>query len=408
MGSVEIAAGDHGVPVAEGGAPAARLEEGRTPAARVRAISKLFAGALAVNDVSFDVAPGELLTLLGPSGCGKTTTLRAIAGLERISAGEIFLGDRVVSSASRGLHLNPEKRDVGMVFQSYAIWPHMSVFDNVAYPLRCRKVQKSEVQRRVREGLRLVEMEAYQDRPATLLSGGQQQRVALARAMVMEPSVLLLDEPLSNLDAQLRVQMRVHIKELQQRTGLTMIYVTHDQAEAMALSDRVIVMNHGVIAQNGTPEEIYGRPRSRFVADFVGAANFIKGEVLGAGVEPHTLRVSTGTETLICSVAQGLAFGERNLTPGSRVVLMVRPEKIFVATDGEGSANVGLKEPVNRLNAIVRTNIFGGNHRELCVNTSDFEARIFASNTVDARKGEMLHLTISTCDLCMLPEEGAQ
>lgn len=378
------------------------------PAARVRAISKLFAGELAVNDVSFDVSPGELLTLLGPSGCGKTTTLRAIAGLERISAGEIFLGDRVVSSASRGLHLNPEKRDVGMVFQSYAIWPHMSVFDNVAYPLRCRKVQKSEVQRRVHQGLRLVEMDAYQDRPATLLSGGQQQRVALARAMVMEPSVLLLDEPLSNLDAQLRVQMRAHIKELQQRTGLTMIYVTHDQAEAMALSDRVIVMNHGVIAQIGTPEEIYGRPRSRFVADFVGAANFIKGEVLGAGMEPHTLRVSTGTETLICSLAQGLALGERNLTPGARVVLMVRPEKIFVATDVEGSANVGLKEPVNRLNATVRTNIFGGNHRELCVTTNDFEARIFAANTVDAQKGEMLHLTISTCDLCMLPEEGVQ
>src|SRR5579863_6016051 len=184
-------------------------------AARVRDVAKRFADVSAVDDVSFDVKPGELLTLLGPSGCGKTTTMRAIAGLEQIDAGEILIEDKVVSSAARGIHIAPERRDVGMVFQSYAIWPHMTVFENVAYPLRCRRVARRELQERVEAVLNLVQMSGFEGRPATLLSGGQQQRVALARALVMQPAILLLDEPLSNLDAKLRVHMRAQIKELQ-------------------------------------------------------------------------------------------------------------------------------------------------------------------------------------------------
>jgi iron(III) transport system ATP-binding protein len=369
---------------------------GGVPAARIQGISKQYgANAAAVTDVSFDVAPGELLTLLGPSGCGKTTTMRAIAGLEKINAGEIYLGERLMSSVPKGIHLPPEKRDVGMVFQSYAIWPHMTVFENVAYPLECRKLDKAEVRRRVKEGLQLVDMADYGDRPATRLSGGQQQRVAFARAMVMQPSVLLLDEPLSNLDAKLRVQMRSHIKELQRRTGLTMIYVTHDQEEAMALSDRIIVMNGGRIEQVGAPEEIYERPQSQFVADFVGAINFIWGKVVAARPEQNLIQVSTGSATLACTL-------DDNACPAvdSRVLMMIRPEKISVAS-GEGASN---GTAVNRLSAEVATNVYCGERRELSLAAPDFTLRVSAPNTVSAALGSAVRLEFSAHDLRLLPQ----
>jgi ABC-type Fe3+/spermidine/putrescine transport system ATPase subunit len=366
---------------------------GGTPAARVQRMTKLFGPVRAVNDVSFEVAPGELLTLLGPSGCGKTTTMRAIAGLEKISGGEIHLKDRIVSSAPKRIHIAPEKRDVGMVFQSYAIWPHMTVFENVAYPLRCRKVAMADIRRRVRAGLLLVEMDVYEERPATLLSGGQQQRVALARAMVMEPAVMLLDEPLSNLDAKLRVQMRAHIKDLQRRTGLTMIYVTHDQDEAMALSDRIVVMNGGVIEQIGTPTEIYERPRSRFVADFVGATNFVAGKALGAQGR-DLLRVATGEDTLICTL-------DGNACPpvGAPVLLMIRPAKIAVA--GRDTSRDGV---VNRLPATITSNIYGGDWREIAVAGSGFSLRVLAPATVGAQPGASVEIEFSAKDLRLLPE----
>ncbi len=370
------------------------------PAARVCGVSKHYGGMLAVNNVSFEVAQGELLTLLGPSGCGKTTTMRSIAGLEKISGGEIFLKDRVVSSIPKRIHVTPEKRDVGMVFQSYAIWPHMNVFENVAYPLRCRKFNKAEIQHRVREGLKLVEMEAYEDRPATKLSGGQQQRVALARSMVMQPSVLLLDEPLCNLDAKLRGQMRTHIKELQQQTGLTMIYVTHDQAEAMALSDRIIVMNGGVIEQVGSPESIYERPQSEFVADFVGAINFIWGNVVEIRPEQSLLRVATGSDTLAC-----VLNGNSCPDVGARVLLMLRPEKIAVVAANApcvGGDSHGMGE-INKLKAIVKMNTYCGDHRELSVSTADFSARIIAANTLSVVKGGDVRLEFSAQDLHLLP-----
>jgi iron(III) transport system ATP-binding protein len=243
----------------------------------------------AVDSIGFDIAPGELVTLLGPSGCGKTTTLRAVAGLETPSGGSIRLNGDTVYSARERRNLPTEKRGVSMVFQSYAIWPHMTVFDNVAYGLRVRKLSQAEVRQNVQRVLGLVQMQDYADRPASKLSGGQQQRVAVARAIAFSPNVVLFDEPLSNLDAKLRAEMRVELRELQRRLDITSLYVTHDQEEALAISDRVIVMNGGRIEQIGTPEDIYNRPRSRFVADFVGSANLIEGKVRGPSGANGTL-----------------------------------------------------------------------------------------------------------------------
>jgi iron(III) transport system ATP-binding protein len=247
---------------------------------RVTGLKKQFqteqgAPVAAVDNVSFEVETGKLLTLLGPSGCGKTTTLRSLAGLEEPDGGEIQIGSTVVFSATRGFSLPPNRRRVGMVFQSYAIWPHMTVFQNVAYPLEGSRVSKSEVQKRVERVLALVGLEAFIERPAPFLSGGQQQRVALARALVAEPEVLLLDEPLSNLDAKLREQMRLELRALQQRVGLTAVYVTHDQIEALAISDIVAVMSAGRLVEFGPPQKIYDRPRSRFAGEFIGAANVV-------------------------------------------------------------------------------------------------------------------------------------
>ena len=239
---------------------------------------------VAVNGVSFTVGRGEHLTLLGPSGCGKTTTLRAVAGLEHPSGGSIRIDGQTMYDSAQRKNVQTEQRGVSMVFQSYAVWPHMSVFDNVAYGLRVRKLGAAETKENVERALDLVQMRHLADRGASKLSGGQQQRVALARAIAFSPTVVLFDEPLSNLDAKLRAEMRVELRELQRRLGITSVYVTHDQEEALAISDRVIVMNVGVIEQIGTPEEIYNKPRSRFVADFVGSANLIKGKPAGEGL----------------------------------------------------------------------------------------------------------------------------
>jgi ABC-type Fe3+/spermidine/putrescine transport system ATPase subunit len=248
----------------------------------VRNLVVRYAGdVIAVNGVSFEVGRGEHVTLLGPSGCGKTTTLRAIAGLEPPSGGSIAIEGQTMYSAAERINVPAERRGVSMVFQSYAVWPHMTVFDNVAYGLRVRRQTSAEIKGNVDRALGLVQMRHLAERAASKLSGGQQQRVALARAIAFSPTVVLFDEPLSNLDAKLRAEMRVELRELQSRLGITSVYVTHDQEEALAISDRVIVMNVGVIEQIGTPEDIYNRPRNRFVADFVGSANLLKGRVCG-------------------------------------------------------------------------------------------------------------------------------
>ena len=240
----------------------------------------------AVHDVSLDIEPGSFVTLLGPSGCGKTTTLRMIAGFETPDEGEIYLGQEPINA------LTPNKRDTAMVFQSYALFPHYNVYDNVAYGLRLRKVPKADMQERIARILDLVELTGMEQRMTNQLSGGQQQRVALARAMVVEPSVLLFDEPLSNLDAKLRVSMRTEIRRIQQTLGITAVYVTHDQAEAMAISDNIIIMNKGVIAQMGTPEAIYYHPSSEFVADFIGEVNFLTGDIVSTDGGMCTLNIA--------------------------------------------------------------------------------------------------------------------
>jgi iron(III) transport system ATP-binding protein len=256
---------------------------GVQPRIEVNDLVVRYGESVAVDGINFAIAPGELVTLLGPSGCGKTTTLRSIAGLENPHSGSIRLNGQTVWSGAERRNIPAEKRGVSMVFQSYAIWPHMTVFENVAYGLRLRKTPQSEVKASVARVLEMVRMQAYADRPSSNLSGGQQQRVAVARAIAFSPYVLLFDEPLSNLDAKLRAEMRVELRELQRRLDITSLYVTHDQEEALAISDRVIVMNNGRIEQIGTPEEVYNRPSSLFVADFVGAANMIEGRVTGPG-----------------------------------------------------------------------------------------------------------------------------
>src|SRR6202048_1276976 len=250
-----------------------------TPHIEVERLELYYGSVPAVRGVSFQVLPGEQLTLLGPSGCGKTTTWRAIAGLEQPTAGEIRIDGVTVYSSERDIHIRAEKRGLSMVFQSYAIWPPMTVFENVAYGLRGGRGAAAEIAERVHHALYMVQMRSFASRPAAQLSGGQQQRVALARAFVFSPSVLLFDEPLSNLDAKLRADMRIELRELQHRLGITSVYVTHDLEEALAMSDRIVVMRHGAIEQIGSPSDIYNLPRNAFVADFVGSANLIRGRL---------------------------------------------------------------------------------------------------------------------------------
>lgn len=281
----------------------------------------------AVAGVSLFVERGKLLTLLGPSGCGKTTVLRCIAGLEQPDEGEIDLDARVIFSSNRGISMPVGERRMGMVFQSYAVWPHMSVFENVAFPLRAQRrsvrLSSSEVRKRVETAIGTVRLGGLGSRRVTQLSGGQQQRVALARALVMEPSLLLLDEPLSNLDAKLREEMRLEIKRLQRDLGLTAIYVTHDQMEALTISNTVAVMNDGRIDQEGKPREIYERPSSSFIADFIGSANLVPCRVL-ARAEGRSFRVVTPH-------GHATASASGDLQPGDQALLVIRPEQITAA-----------------------------------------------------------------------------
>ena len=274
----------------------------------------------ALRGIDLEIAEKEFCVLLGPSGCGKTTTLRSVAGLEKPDAGELEIDGMLVNSPTKGVYVPTEKRDIGMVFQSYAIWPHMNVFNNVAFPLikGRRKVAKDEIAPKVLEALELVQLEGLEDRPATDLSGGQQQRVAMARAIVTEPKILLMDEPLSNLDARLREQMRVELRKITRAVGVTTLYVTHDQAEALSLGDKVCVMNEGEIIQIAAPHEVYAKPANLFVAQFVGEMNFVKGEVKAND------RVDSPLGTMAVAVPDGL-------TAGTAVTLAIRPEQVKVS-----------------------------------------------------------------------------
>jgi iron(III) transport system ATP-binding protein len=281
----------------------------------------------ATQDVSFEVPEGKLFTLLGPSGCGKTTTLRSIAGLERPKSGEIAVRGQPVCSPQEGIFVAPNRRNFGMVFQSYAIWPHMSVYQNAAFPLEVRggRMSRKEIAEKVMRVLRAVALDDLADRAATKLSGGQQQRLALARALVMEPQLLLLDEPLSNLDAKLRERMRFELKRMQRELGLTTVYVTHDQSEALALSHMIAVMNEGRIVQIGAPRDIYERPTNRFVADFVGTTNFVDAIVVST-VGSGRCRVSTGLGEL------GVQCPD-HVTANDAVAVSVRPEDVELSEE---------------------------------------------------------------------------
>src|SRR3954463_2495131 len=295
----------------------------------------------AVRGVSFSVQPGEQLKLLGPSGCGKTTTLRAIAGLEQPSAGAIRIGGAPVYDSARGISIPAEKRGLSMVFQSYAIWPHMTVFENVAYGLRVRSESKDAIAEKVDRALDMVQMRAYRDRGASQLSGGQQQRVALARAFVFQPAVLLFDEPLSNLDAKLRGDMRLELRELQHRLGITSVYVTHDLEEALAMSDRIVVMRDGLIEQTGTPDEIYRLPNSALVAHFVGSANLIRGrhraDLDGDGL--------TALETSAGQVVYGMAYDR---AVGDELVVSVRTVHLRISAEPPAAAQNVWRGPVQQ------------------------------------------------------------
>src|SRR6185436_12197598 len=280
----------------------------------------------AANEVTFEVPQGKLFTLLGPSGCGKTTTLRSIAGLERPRLGEITVGGQVVYSHAKGVFITPNQRGLGMVFQSYAIWPHMTVFENAAFPLRVgrRRYSRQQIEHRVSKVLQTVDLHDMAQREATKLSGGQQQRLALARALVMEPRLLLLDEPLSNLDAKLRERMRFELKRLQRELGITTVYVTHDQSEALALSHSIAVMNAGRIEQVGSPREIYERPRNQFVADFVGSTNFLEARVLARDGDFYRVSSQIGGMKVLATDA---------LATDEIVTISVRPEDIELSEE---------------------------------------------------------------------------
>lgn len=283
----------------------------------IRHITKSFGSHAVLQDFDEIFRDGEFVTLLGPSGCGKTTMLRMIAGFEKPTSGELYIDDCLVSGGKT--FVPPEKRGVGMVFQSYAVWPHMNVFDNVAYPLRIQKKSRDQIREAVKQVLETVHLSQYAERLPNQLSGGQQQRVALARALVAAPKLLLLDEPLSNLDAKLRESMRFEIKDIQQRTGITVVYVTHDQTEAMAMSDRIFLINRGVVQQSGSPQEIYNHPVNQFVADFLGKVDFFRGEV------------TNGRIVFQAMGGQSLPYnGERT----GKVETAIRPENIYFADDG--------------------------------------------------------------------------
>jgi iron(III) transport system ATP-binding protein len=347
----------------------------------------------ALDGVSFEVKSGKFFTLLGPSGCGKTTTLRAVAGLERPDAGEILIGEKMVFSARGKIFVPGNQRDIGMVFQSYAIWPHMTVFENIAFPLRVRKQSDRVARNQVLEALELVGLSGLEDRSATQLSGGQQQRVALARALVGRPQVLLLDEPLSNLDAKLRTQMRWELKELQTRLGTTTLYVTHDQVEALSISDEIGLMNKGKIIQIGTPKEIYGSPVDGFSADFIGAANLLPGELIEGPDAGGRLRVKTAVGDLWATPKLGAERNEKN------VLVAFRPEAVLI------SANAIAKSD-NVLTGEVQGFTYLGESAEVHIAVGSQRIQAKADPALEIKRGDSvyIHVPAEKCLVIRLDE----
>jgi ABC-type Fe3+/spermidine/putrescine transport system ATPase subunit len=361
---------------------------GGSAAVKLEHLSKTYPGASvpAVNDLSLDVRDGEIFTLLGPSGCGKTTTLRMVAGLEVPDAGDIHFGDRPIVLTKDRVRIPPEKRDLGMVFQSYAIWPHMTVEENVAFPLKSRHFKKAEINDRVERVLELVGLPGLQKRPGPLLSGGQQQRVALARALVIEPSVLLLDEPFSNLDAKLREQMRMELKQLQQRLNIAVLFVTHDQIEALSLSNQIALMDLGVVQQQGPPQILYEEPANEFVRDFVGKTVLLRGTVQSVNPSGQVSASIAGGDDCVIF---GRSYDPASLSSGSSVYTAVRPEDIDVepATSKQG--------PAGTITGTVITALFAGERIEYQVEVADQgTVNVYGERHTPAEEGKPVWLKL--------------
>jgi iron(III) transport system ATP-binding protein len=341
---------------------------------------KRFKNVVAINHIQLEVNQGEMLTLLGPSGCGKTTTLRCIAGLERPDEGDIVIDGKPMLSQG---FVHPSKRGIGMVFQNYAVWPHMKVYNNIVYGLKIQRLSRQSIREKAQKVLELVGLSGLEDRYPGQLSGGQQQRVALARALVGNPKVLLLDEPLSNLDAKLREELRFEIKSLVRRMGITSVYVTHDQAEAMVISDRVVVMEAGNVIQIGPPEEIYEKPANRFVADFIGTMNFMSGEIVEVPANTNEAYVRTEfSARLRCTKSD-----EKALKTGDKVFASIRPEdvKIFDAPPQTGD---------NIIKGTIVHRAYLGNFLYFFVNVNDTTIRVQVPHNVPKEEGQQLYLSL--------------
>lgn len=344
----------------------------------IQNLFKRFKKVVAVNHIQLEVNEGEMLTLLGPSGCGKTTTLRCIAGLERPEEGDILIDGKPMFSKG---FIQPSKRGIGMVFQNYAVWPHMKVFNNIVYGLKIKKIPKQAIQEKARQVLALTGLTGLEERYPSQLSGGQQQRVALARALVSNPKVLLLDEPLSNLDAKLREELRFEIKSLVKRMGITSVYVTHDQAEAMVISDRIAIMESGNVVQIGTAEEIYEKPANRFVADFIGTMNFISGEVVDVLQDRNAAYVHTGfSEKMLCTMP-----GTESITPGQKVYASIRPENVEVFTDPP-------QDRENLFKGTIAHKAYLGNFLYFFINIDGTMIRVQIPHQMPQEEGQELYL----------------
>ncbi|HEX9074952.1 MAG TPA: ABC transporter ATP-binding protein [Anaerolineae bacterium] len=350
----------------------------------IEGLVKNFGKVRAVDSVSLTVKSGTLTTLLGPSGCGKTTTLNSIAGLDPIDEGIIRVGDFVLNDSKRGIALQPEERELGMVFQSYALWPHMKVYDNLAFGLKLKKVSDAETKRRIKETLELVSLVEMEQRYPFQLSGGQQQRVALARAVVAQPRLLLLDEPLSNLDAKVREQARFWLRDFQRRLGITTVYVTHDQAEALAISDMVAVMSNGALLQYAPPHEIYDKPSSKFVADFIGVSSFLSGMIVER----------TGQLTCIKIASGEVLTSTRPAPAGDRVSIAIRSERIRLLDASDRSPN--------SIPARITSSVYLGSKYQYLVEIQSGTMRV---ETMDAAPGEQIRLAFAPEDLILLPDE---
>ena len=347
----------------------------------IQNLFKRFKNVVAVNHIQLEVQKGELLTLLGPSGCGKTTTLRCIAGLERPEEGDIVIDGKPMLSQG---FVHPSKRGIGMVFQNYAVWPHMKVFNNIVYGLKIQKIPRQTIQEKARQVLELTGLNGLEERYPSQLSGGQQQRVALARALVGNPKVLLLDEPLSNLDAKLREELRFEIKSLVKRMGITAVYVTHDQAEAMVISDRVAVMESGNVVQIGTPREIYEKPANRFVADFIGTMNFMSGEVVQVLQDTDAVYVRTALSAkMLCTT-----LDTTSTTPGQKVYASIRPEDVEVFTEPP-------QDRENLFKGTIAHKAYLGNFLYFFVSVDSQMIRVQAPHNLPREEGQELYLFLN-------------